>query len=239
MYARPALTAPCKRYRTTPDHRVRARGRARPRVRPSRGLGGTCKGRRRGRRPYKCKAGGVTSSAAQPRSRRPSLRGSRWRGSVGTTAPSDRPSSSVPAHTRADGQRHGREQRQNPSELRQSGLHDEPPSRKDVALLGRQPGGLSEIPGFASPPRDGFAVINRSSGVTGCRSPRTLGRAASASNDEPVRPRVSAGRHHRDPAPRDGSAGSQDHRVGVLSSRVRYRWVHAAETVPEVLLADT
>jgi hypothetical protein len=25
------------------------------------------------------------------------------------------------------------------------------------ALLGRQPGGLGEIPGFASPPRDGFA----------------------------------------------------------------------------------
>ena len=33
------------------------------------------------------------------------------------------------------------------------------------ALLGRQPGGLGEIPGFASPPRDGFALDNRSSGV--------------------------------------------------------------------------
>src|ERR671922_2536248 len=32
--------------------------------------------------------------------------------------------------------------------------------------LGRQPGGLREIPGFASPPRDGFAFgFNRSSRV--------------------------------------------------------------------------
>jgi hypothetical protein len=37
---------------------------------------------------------------------------------------------------------------------------------KDVALWRRQPGGLGEIPGFASPPRDGFALDDRSSGVT-------------------------------------------------------------------------
>ena len=106
----------------------------------------TIEGRRASRRPHECVGLEVTSSAAQPRSRRPSLRGSGGRGSIGTIAPSDRPSWLIPAHPRADGQGHGREERQGPSEARSLAFTTNSFRSKDVALLGRQPGGLGEIP---------------------------------------------------------------------------------------------
>ena len=42
------------------------------------------------------------------------------------------------------------------------------PFQRVGSLLDRRPGGLDEIPGFASPPRGGFALDGRPSGRTGC-----------------------------------------------------------------------
>ena len=66
----------------------------------------------------------------------------------------------TPSDPRACGESHGAEQRNDPHEARQVRLHLIPLSAVRACLLSdRQLGGLqTEVPGFASPPRDGFAL---------------------------------------------------------------------------------
>ena len=118
--------------------------------------------------------------------------------------------SPVPAHACADGQGHGREQRHSPGEARQVRLHVDSFEPVWMASRPRQPGGLArKIPGFASPPRDGFALDESRwrSSEPSCRNARV---ARSRSGSPRGTARSSVGGRFRG-APGAGSLGGRRH----------------------------
>jgi hypothetical protein len=106
---------------------------------------------------------------------------------------------SVPALSGADGEGHGRQERQRSSEARQDRLHFMTPFESVDASLPRQPGGLRDekIPGFASSPRDEFALDDGAAETCRSRHPRSVRRRS-----------FSMARQYRLRHPREGVAAS-------------------------------